>query len=510
MPTPYLGEIRWYAGKTIPAGWLPCDGRLLPIDGNELLHLLLEFKYGGSGNQFAIPDLRGRVPVGTGQGIALAQVGGQESVALVLDELPAHTHALAGNKGDGDRSQPADAVWARSEALAFSKEAADATMAGGALASAGTGAPHENMMPFLALTPIIATAGLLPGDDAVDADIYVGEVRMMAFPQVPTNWIPCDDTTYAKGTYDLLDILLGTTFGGSTNQLAVPDLRGRVALHLGGARALGNVGGEAAHALSTGELAAHTHGALAAPVAGDDPSPKGRTWGVQSSGLGYAAAPDVALHPDVLMPAGGAKAHENRPPFLALSHLLSSSGVVPASEDQDPLPDPFLGEVRMFALPFVPDGWAECNGQEIGGDQGQLLGLLFGDTYGHGASGGVVLPDLSGRVVLGAGDQPGSGLSARPLGGKGGAEVVTLQAEHLPAHTHQVRAREHTGGQGSPEGGLFGASQARALSAGYSSAPPAVPMSPAAVGAAGEGQAHNNMAPYLTLRFCISLFGAGP
>src|SRR4051812_30152674 len=104
MPTPYVGEIRWYAGKTIPSGWLPCDGRLLSVSEFAALGAFIQYAFGGAGDQFALPDLRGRVPVGTGQGIALAQSGGQESVLLVLDEMPAHTHALAGSKGDGDHA----------------------------------------------------------------------------------------------------------------------------------------------------------------------------------------------------------------------------------------------------------------------------------------------------------------------------------------------------------------------------------------------------------------------
>jgi len=507
MATPYLGEIRWYAGKTIPDGWLPCDGRSLPVDGNELLSLFLDFAYGGSGDHFAIPDLRGRVPVSTGQGIALAQVGGKESVALALDEMPVHTHLLAGNKSDGDRAQPADSVWARSEALGFSRDTPDVTMASGALASVGAGMPHDNMMPFLALTPIIATQGLLPIEEAIEADIYAGEVRIMAFSQVPSGWVPCDDTTYEHDTHPFLDLLIGTIFGGSASQLAVPDLRGRVAINADGGHNVGLAGGEGAHALDAAEIPAHTHAALAASAAGDDPSPKDRTWGVQTSGLAYAAAPDVALHAGAVATAGGSKAHENRPPFLGLPHLLASTGVIPTGDGQAPALEPLLGEVRMFALPFVPDGWADCNGQEIGGEQGELLKLVLGDTYGHSATGGVVLPDLSGRIAVGAGDEAGPGLTARHLGDKGGAAVVTLQAEHLPAHTHQVRARESAGGEASPEGGVFGASQARALSTGYSPATPVVPMSAAAVGAVGDGQAHNNMAPFLTLRFCISLFG---
>jgi microcystin-dependent protein len=168
---------------------------------------------------------------------------------------------------------------------------------------------------------------------------------------------------------------------------------------------------------------------------------------------------------------------------------------------------PFVGEIRAFAFEFAPSGWAKCDGQLIPMAQNMALFAVIGTTFGSSGN-QFRLPDLRGRAAL----QPGAGpgLTARALGETGGAATVTLEAAQMPAHTHEVRARGDAGGAATPQGNVFGAAQARALSAGYSGAAPSVAMSPAAVESTGEGQAHNNMPPYLPLNYCIALDGEFP
>ncbi|SEB04778.1 phage tail protein [Rubrimonas cliftonensis] len=170
MPTPMLGEIRLMAGDQTPAGWAACDGALLPIASNEALFSLLGVTYGGDGRTtFALPDLRGRVPVHRGQGPGLSHrrlgaEGGAEAVALAAENLPPHGHDLSADAADGDTPDPAGALIAASTAAQrFRAPAAVAArMADGAVSEAGDGAPHENMAPFAAVAVIIAVTGAYP------------------------------------------------------------------------------------------------------------------------------------------------------------------------------------------------------------------------------------------------------------------------------------------------------------------------------------------------------------
>src|SRR2546423_838323 len=95
MAEPYVGEIRMFAGNFAPAGWMFCEGQLLPISDFETLFNLIGTTYGGDGQStFALPDLRGRIPLHVGNGFTLAETGGVENVTLAGQQIPAHTHAL--------------------------------------------------------------------------------------------------------------------------------------------------------------------------------------------------------------------------------------------------------------------------------------------------------------------------------------------------------------------------------------------------------------------------------
>src|SRR6188474_2950932 len=97
MAQPYVGEIRMFAGNFAPAGWMFCEGQLLPISENETLFQLIGTTYGGDGEStFALPDLRGRIPIHQGNGFILAETGGAEEITLTVNQIPAHSHpALA-------------------------------------------------------------------------------------------------------------------------------------------------------------------------------------------------------------------------------------------------------------------------------------------------------------------------------------------------------------------------------------------------------------------------------
>lgn len=168
--------------------------------------------------------------------------------------------------------------------------------------------------------------------------------------------------------------------------------------------------------------------------------------------------------------------------------------------------DPFVGEIRAFPFNFAPKGWAMCNGQLIAIAQNTALFSLLGTTYGGDGRSTFALPNLQGSIPVHAGQAPG--LSDYMLGQSGGSATVSLLVSQMPAHTHAVAASASEAGSRSPSGQLF-ANEAGGV---MSYAPPGTPVGLAsqAVGQAGGGAPHNNMAPTLTLNFCIALQGIYP
>src|SRR5688572_30906764 len=115
MAQPYVGEIRMFAGNFAPAGWMFCEGQLLPISENETLFQLIGTTYGGDGQStFGLPDLRGRLPLHQGNGDVLAEAAGVESVTLTGQQIPAHTHPRLATTAVGTGASPAGSVRAAS------------------------------------------------------------------------------------------------------------------------------------------------------------------------------------------------------------------------------------------------------------------------------------------------------------------------------------------------------------------------------------------------------------
>src|SRR6185436_2871563 len=162
-PDPILGEIRLFAGNFAPEGWAFCDGRLLNIRDYPILFRRIGTTYGGDGvNNFAIPDLLGRVPVHEGQGFIPGQKGGVETVTLKEVHLPKHTHAVgASRKGGSDA--PLGSVWGTATDSVYADAPGDLSLNSASLTSFGGSQPHENRIPFLAINYIISLKGNLEG-----------------------------------------------------------------------------------------------------------------------------------------------------------------------------------------------------------------------------------------------------------------------------------------------------------------------------------------------------------
>ena len=164
MAQPYVGEIRMFAGNFAPAGWMFCEGQLLPISENETLFYLIGTTYGGDGQStFALPDLRGRVPIHQGNGVILAETGGQEEFTLTVNQIPAHTHTLLASSSIGAKPTPQANVLAKTLNIElFSGDPADTSLSSVGVTASGGSQPHTNFQPYLCVSFIISLFGLYP------------------------------------------------------------------------------------------------------------------------------------------------------------------------------------------------------------------------------------------------------------------------------------------------------------------------------------------------------------
>jgi microcystin-dependent protein len=171
--------------------------------------------------------------------------------------------------------------------------------------------------------------------------------------------------------------------------------------------------------------------------------------------------------------------------------------------------EPFIGEIRIFAGDFAPVGWALCNGQRLPIAQNTALFSILGSAYGGDGISNFGLPNLQGSAPLMAGQ--GQGLSQRDLGAQGGAQTVTLTTKEKPAQTHVPTCSAEAVDAESPDNAIWARdalNRKQKLYAEKASKP--LLMNPDALKQAGDGQAHNNLPPYLTLTFIVALDGIFP
>jgi len=167
---PYLGEIRCFGFNYAPRGWLLCNGQLLSISSNTALFSLLGTMYGGNGTTtFALPDLRGRVPLAFGQGPGLSnrtqgQAGGAEAVTLTAATLPPHGHTVAASS-TATTKNPSGSLPSVTPAGASYGTTADLAMSASMIGGGGSGQPHDNMQPYVVLNWCIAATGIFPPRD---------------------------------------------------------------------------------------------------------------------------------------------------------------------------------------------------------------------------------------------------------------------------------------------------------------------------------------------------------
>ncbi len=398
-----LGEIIMLGSSYAPPGWALAQGQMLAINDNPALFSLLGTTYGGNGTTtFALPDLRGRTPLGDGQapGLSNRTLGsktGSETVTLTESQLPAHSHTLPG---------------------------------GGATGITGSGAPVQNMQPSLAMNYVVPLQGIYPprsfasvtgtpsGSSAVEP--FLGSVHLFAGGVVPAGCASADGQLLSISPNTALFSLLGTYYGGDgRTTFALPDLRGRAALHAGtgpglSTQVLGSALGIEKQSITLNQMPAHRH--------------------------------TLPPSTDKTGSTGGGQPIFNEQPSLALNYMVALQGIYPPqpfaadqlageSSGANAL-DPFLGEIAIMASNFAPRGWALADGQVLSIAQNTALFSLYGTTYGGDGITTFALPDLRGRVVVGAGQVPGG--TNWLLGQRTGTEFVTLSASQMPSHTHTL------------------------------------------------------------------------
>jgi microcystin-dependent protein len=169
MSQPYVGEIRMFAGNFPPAGWMFCEGQLLPISQYETLFNLIGTTYGGDGQStFALPDLRGRLPIHQGSGFTLAQTGGVESVTLAAGQIPAHTHPFLASSNQASSTSPANqapAITQASTITPYGTDAPQVQLNPSSIGSTGGSQPHNNFQPYLCIDFIISLFGVFPSQN---------------------------------------------------------------------------------------------------------------------------------------------------------------------------------------------------------------------------------------------------------------------------------------------------------------------------------------------------------
>lgn len=335
---PFLSEIRAFAFPYAADGWVPCDGRSLPIATNRALYDLIGTTYGGDGTNFNVPDLRERVPIGNGPAYPYFSHGGEERHPLTVDEMPRHTHQVVASSNNRDTTTPLDHYWPAD--AGYVKES-NAFMSDQALSLVGYGKGHDNMSPYQVINYAIATKGIFPGEKF--SGEYLGCLTLFPGKVVSEYCVPCDGRLLPIASHTALFSLLGASYGGDgKTTFALPDLRGRapVCIAAGGhdfgltEYELGQAAGVSTVTLIPDQMPRHYHPAWAG-TNGKVQSPEGQTWANDDNRppvkcFASQKGAGAPMNRTALGEVGGDQPHNNMMPFQTIQYLISLVGVYPA------------------------------------------------------------------------------------------------------------------------------------------------------------------------------------
>ena len=168
MSEPFLSEIKIVSFNFAPKGWALCNGQFLPINQNQALFALLGTTYGGNGQTtFALPNLRGQVPISFGNGHNLGEAAGSTAVTINIQQLPTHLHALQASSATANTNAPDNTTLLGGSAPndVYNGPASLSTLIPSSVTAVGGSQPHNNMMPYLVLNFIIALQGIFPSQN---------------------------------------------------------------------------------------------------------------------------------------------------------------------------------------------------------------------------------------------------------------------------------------------------------------------------------------------------------
>ena len=375
--SPVLGEIDLFAGNFAPSGYALAQGQTFAISQYPALYSLLGTNYGGDGvNTFALPNFQGSTPVGVGQGAGLSQ-----SYLGQTNGVP--TVTLTENN-----------LAAHSHQLLTT-----AGVPTGVTGSTGSGLPFSNQMPTLAVNfqMVVESTSQYTGEVALNAGFA-------ALSPAQGQLLPISD-------YTALFAQIGTAFGGDgVNTFALPDFQGRVPVGSGNGFALGQEGGSESITLTTTDLTAHTHLQL------DTNTQTGST--------------------------GGGQSYNNLSPYNTVTYAIATAGVFPTPRGwSNAVSVPFIGQIKLFAQQDQnnwPPNWMPCDGRLLNISQNQALYAIIGNAYGGDGVTTFALPDLRGRVPVGAGTT--SWGQTMIVGQTGGTQNISISTAQMAIHVHSTPA----------------------------------------------------------------------
>jgi microcystin-dependent protein len=338
------GQVVLFAGNFAPGGYAVANGQLLSIATNQVLFTQIGTTYGGNGlSTFALPNLSGRMAVGSGQGAGLTNrplgsTYGATTQTLTANQLPPY----GGASGITTGSQPV-----------------------------------STLQPSLALNEAVVTQGFFPSGTGPQAQgPLVGQVLTYAGSTLPTGQTAANGQQLPISQQQALFSVLGNTYGGNNPfSFALPNLDGRAASGVGAGPAL-------------------TPLALGAMVGG------------QGTTLTVANLPPqlLTLSNGATSTLGGDQPFSVQQPTLGLNYIIATQGVFPTAGGAEPDGTPFLGEISLFAGTVAPAGWEFADGQLLPIADNEALFAVIGSTFGGNGTFDFALPNLEDRVAVGTGD----------------------------------------------------------------------------------------------------------